>query len=115
MAKRTTIASTADRVLIVPDIHFPNHDPHALDCLKQACEIIKPDEVVLLGDVVDCATFSTHVKSRIEQKAQDFRESELSPATDLLEFFARFADKIVYLEGNHEYREARKELKEGGE
>ena len=38
------------RVLVTPDKHFPLHDQPAINCLKKAMKIIKPDVYVDLGD-----------------------------------------------------------------
>ena len=39
------------RVIVTPDKHFPLHDQPAINCLKKAIEIVKPDAYVDIGDV----------------------------------------------------------------
>ena len=39
------------RAIVTPDKHFPLADIPAINCLKQAIEIVKPDIYIDLGDV----------------------------------------------------------------
>ena len=42
-----------DKVVIFPDIHFPNHDERAVQCALKIIREVKPTGFVLLGDAVD--------------------------------------------------------------
>ena len=46
------------RVVVTPDKHFPLHDQKAINCVKRAIEIVKPDAYVDLGDVGEFHAFS---------------------------------------------------------
>ena len=39
------------RAIVTPDKHFPLADLPAINCVKKAIEIVKPDMYIDLGDV----------------------------------------------------------------
>ena len=39
------------RAIVTPDKHFPLADIPAINCVKKAIEIVKPDMYIDLGDV----------------------------------------------------------------
>lgn len=83
---------------------LPLHDRRACDLVVQVAERLQPDRIVLLGDMMDLAEWSTRYP----------RPSELRDITQptLAEVHAWLASvrqacpaaEIVYLEGNHEQR-----------
>ncbi len=103
-------------VVVLPGIHCCEHDQKALDCALRAVKRIKPDEVVLLGDVIDGGVFSSHPAKGFEQNdmAHDYIESEVNPTLKLLKYLEKYTRHIVYLEGNHEQRVERWALGQGG-
>ena len=48
------------RAVVTPDKHFPLHDPDAINVVKKAIEIIKPDTYIDLGDTGEWSYFSAH-------------------------------------------------------
>ena len=48
------------RVIVTPDKHFPIHDQSAINCVKAAIEMVKPDIYIDLGDTGEWEHFSTH-------------------------------------------------------
>ena len=46
------------RAVVTPDKHFPLHDQKAINCVKRAIEIVKPDIYIDLGDVGEFNAFS---------------------------------------------------------
>jgi len=82
---------------------IPFHDERALDLFVQAAKITKPDEIVLVGDMIDLPSHS-----RWEQEPAFARTTQRS--IDRLFFFLvalRTAvpnARIVWLLGNHEIR-----------
>lgn len=100
---------------VVPDIHFPHHDPAALDCVLLAHAALKPKRTIILGDMLDAQAFSAHpVKSLAEERAGTFFESEILPAREFLSRLEENTDQIDMLEGNHEQRVERTILNMGG-
>jgi len=92
-------------VLVLPDLHIPHHDRAALACVFKAYEHLRPDEVVILGDWLDCEQFSTHPKSSMaEVRAHRFVDDELQPCIEALDRLQARGNSLVYIEGNHEQR-----------
>lgn len=103
----TSRPGSARRILIFPDAHIPFHDDAALSCLLQTADLWKPHEVVCLGDLLDAAAFSSHPAiSLAEKAAHSFIDHEVAPANRLLDRLQGPGRKrkLVYIEGNHEYR-----------
>lgn len=101
-------------VLILPDLHAPNHDEVALEIVKKAAAILRPREIVILGDWLDCEAFSSHPASSLFEEERPFA-TELDIVTDTLEEFRKLRSKIVYIEGNHEQRVEKWCAKVGGQ
>ena len=47
-----------DRVVVFPDVHYPNHDEKAFKCALNVIKEIKPTGFLLLGDFVDGTSVS---------------------------------------------------------
>lgn len=101
-------------VVVLPDLHIPFHDRRALECAMQAVEYLRPHKVVILGDWLDCESFSAHGRSKlVELKATRYVADEVTPCNEVLDELARWSDKIVYVEGNHEFRVERFAVAQG--
>ena len=83
----------------------PLHDRAACDVVLQAAELLEPDEIILLGDMLDLAPWSTRWTSDPSLR--------FTTNATLRELYAGFLRplralcpqaRIVYLEGNHEKR-----------
>jgi len=91
--------------VIVPDIHYGEHDPRAMEIVTKAISTLRPWRVVQLGDILDCAPFSTHQAHKIRlAKEYDFAGREVEPARQWIRTVMKYADYFHLLEGNHEYR-----------
>lgn len=97
---------SADLWLVLPDIHFPDHDPEALEVAKAALRLLQPEYTLLLGDVLDCGVFSSHAKKTIvEADTSDYKVLEVDPCNALLDEIQQNTSKFThFLEGNHENR-----------
>ena len=42
-----------ERVVVFPDIHFPNHDEKAFKCALNVIKAVKPTAFLLIGDAID--------------------------------------------------------------
>lgn len=107
----------ADRVaLLVPDSQhgfrwsadrrklLPMHDPIACDAVTQVAAAMQPDEIVLLGDMLDLAEWSTKFP-----RPMDLRDTSQASLYALHHWIAELraacpSARIIYLEGNHEDR-----------
>lgn len=99
--------------LIIPDSQHgfrrinnrlvPIHDRRCVDLAIQVCDYLQPDEVVLLGDMLDLAPWSTKYAA-----SPDLRYTTQPSLLELhwfLQSLRQCGDhKISYLEGNHESR-----------
>lgn len=103
--------------MFLPDMHVPYQDNAAIHCVLQAVKIWKPNEIVIAGDMLDAAAFSSHpLKSMAELAAHRFIEDEVAPANWLLDQLQgpKRDRALRIVEGNHEYRIERCALSLGG-
>jgi predicted phosphodiesterase len=92
-----------DRV-IIPDFHGQHIDPRARAAFLAELRLIDPEEVVFLGDGLDCGgTFSTHQRSYNVELAESY-DADCRAANSFIDDVMRAAPRAVwhYLEGNHE-------------
>lgn len=92
-----------DQVLIVPDVHVPNHDRRAWKLLMDVCRSVKFDHVVVLGDFIDNDAVSLHEPHKV--RARNLKR-ELAAGADALNelWAATHQASHTYCEGNHETR-----------
>jgi predicted phosphodiesterase len=92
--------------LILPDIHFPDHEPQALEIVKKVASTLKPTNTLLLGDVLDCGIFSKHDMKAVRELADyDYQQLEVDPCNQFLDFIQDHTQQMThFLEGNHEQR-----------
>lgn len=98
----------ADRlkpVLIVPDAHVPYHSEDAWQLMMDVARDLKPETVVVIGDLVDFYAVSSHSKD--PKRATQFPEEIAAAKTKVAELESLGAKKMIYCEGNHEDRLAR--------
>lgn len=100
--KKTIKVSGSHKVLVLADVHIPFQNN---DSIKKAIEVgkkLKPDIVVLLGDILDCVSISRFIKRTDER---DFNKEVLAARKFLESITKTFKGcKFYYLEGNHEQR-----------
>lgn len=92
-----------DRVLIVPDVHVPNHDKKAWRLLLDVAKDVRFQHVVVLGDFIDNDAVSLHEphKTRVRNLR---RELKLSVEALGELYYATSNASHTYCEGNHETR-----------
>lgn len=90
------------RALFVGDAHVPYHDKKAWRLLLKAGHAFKPDTLVVLGDLADCYSVSSHSKdpNRAFNLPQEIRA--VLQALDDLD--ALNAGRKIFIAGNHEDR-----------
>lgn len=92
--------------VFLSDLHIPYHDAALLDVFSEFLDITQPDEVHLLGDILDCTSIST----KFQPPSKDARVERISFELDLTkELLSRFKDchpsiQFEFHEGNHEDR-----------
>jgi hypothetical protein len=88
----------------IPDTHGAKVDKRALAACLSDVKTMQPQEVILLGDHVDCGGFLAqhHVMGYVAETAYSYSD-DVSAANDMLDALQLAATnaKIEYLEGNH--------------
>lgn len=90
--------------VFVPDSHGEHIDIPARDAFVADLKNLAPDEIVMLGDHLDCAgTFSTHQKTYTNELVESY-EDDVAAANEFFDLIQDAAPnaKVYYLEGNHE-------------
>lgn len=88
---------TYDRILVVPDQHFPYNHPDIFAFLKAVKEKFKPDKVVNLGDEIDAHSMSMHDHSPDLPSPSD----EMDMAITRLKHLYKIFPEMDVLESNH--------------
>lgn len=96
--------------LIANDIHFPKENKAALDCFLQAVSTLKPDGILLNGDIMDCGTFSRHDIFQppkchwTDSQFYDAAWDDFNPMNAFLDIIDDLVPKAqkIYNLGNHE-------------
>ncbi len=99
---RDVVGQRLKRTLIIPDVHVPYHDRRAWALMLRAARLVKPERIVVLGDLLDFHCVSSHPK-RPDQTVS--LSTELDGGNDALDQLdALGAAEKVCLSGNHETR-----------
>lgn len=87
----------------IGDVHIPYEDRTAIECAFSIIRSIQPDNVVLIGDIIDFYTVSKYAKdpTRINTLQEEIDQT--------YQFLSEVRDvapkaRIIYMEGNHEDR-----------
>jgi len=93
-------------VVALPDMHLgsgaPWHERRYLTCALACVEKLSPDMVLLHGDLCDMAALSGH--GRTPSERIESLETEYQEAGQVLDHLSETCERLVMLEGNHEYR-----------
>lgn len=97
--------------VVIPDTHGNKIARHAAAAMLADIKDLNPDEVVLLGDHLDCGGFlaQNHVMGYVAEIAETGYEADVTGANDFLDLLIKAAPtaRIHYLQGNHEHRTER--------
>lgn len=93
--------------VVIPDTHGAKCDRAAIAAMLADIKAIDPQEIILLGDHVDCGGHLAqhHVMGYVSETAYSYEE-DVSAANSFLDSLRSVApsSKIEYIEGNHERR-----------
>lgn len=93
--------------VIIPDTHGAKADKRAVAALLADIKVLRPHEIIMLGDHVDCGGFLAqhHVMGYVAETSYSYEE-DVEHANGFLDAvqIAAPGAKIEYLEGNHERR-----------
>lgn len=92
-----------ERVLFAGDFHCPFQDEACLSAMLQFCKWWKPNEIFLIGDLIDFYAISHFLKD--PERALKLQD-EIDSAVNVLEQIrkANPTAKICFVRGNHEAR-----------
>jgi len=94
------------KVVILPDIHYPEQSESSLDLVKKFIKDVQPDEVIYQGDNLDMGVISHWNKDkkktlelkRLKKDYEGFDKDVLLPIENLVNKKTKF----IWLRGNHE-------------
>jgi predicted phosphodiesterase len=92
----------AQRILRLSDIHFPIHDPEALDAALGYAKKHDPTVILLDGDVADLSEFSVHEQTTLKSYVKEEMHMLAEFFDGLRSMFPKA--RIIWKEGNHEER-----------
>ncbi len=91
-------------VMVLPDLHAPDHDATALSAWLHAVNVVVPNELVIIGDFIDCKAPARWSKQTAAEYANTL-PGELEAGKAVLEMIrGTFDGPIVFIPGNHEAR-----------
>jgi len=84
------------------DTHVPYHDSKAVICALKVMEWFSPDEVIILGDFLDCSPVNRHERNNLKFREGKTLLADYKVANNLLDVIQQSTNKVTYLQGNHE-------------
>jgi UDP-2,3-diacylglucosamine pyrophosphatase LpxH len=99
--------ATSKLRVIIPDSHGCYINKKAKNAFLKDLKVLDPEEIVMLGDHVDCSGFlSTHGLPGAMADCAYSYEQDIAAANKFLDEIQKAAPnaKIWYIEGNHEFR-----------
>ena len=92
-----------ERLVLINDVHVPYHDAETVAAVKRGIKHLKPDILLLGGDIADFYNVSTFNKD--PSREEDF-ETEIHEVRDFLKDVKNNwgAKSVKYMLGNHEKR-----------
>ena len=100
-----------ERVVVFPDIHFPNHDEKALKCALNVIKAVKPTAFLLIGDTIDGESVSHWQWSKKKRPPLEYQlpfiDKEIKQGNKGLDRIDRALAKVgckkkQFAQGNHE-------------
>lgn len=96
--------------IVLPDMHWPYHVPGAVECVDAVIATVRPDAILMLGDMLDCRSFSKHPPKTSDEKRGTPWDQDLAGFGEQLKRWRKSTKRVVWLEGNHENRVKRAAL-----
>ena len=93
-----------EKAVVLSDFHIPFHDETCLSLSLDLCSRLKPENLFLLGDIIDFYGLSDFLRD--PSRLGDLQD-ELDQVGKILGNFRKAVGRkcrIIYLEGNHDYR-----------
>jgi UDP-2,3-diacylglucosamine pyrophosphatase LpxH len=107
VGRKTKVAGKSFCRVIIPDTHGCLVDQPSISTFFSDLEVIKPAEIVMLGDHLECGGFLAqhHTLGYVAQTAYTF-DQDVRATNELLDRIQQLSPNasIDYIEGNHERR-----------
>lgn len=87
---------------VIPDMHIPQHDEVAFKTAMKLISWYKPDEIIVLGDFLDCAPVSHHNRLNLREREGMRMKDDFILGSKKLDIIQDNCNKLTFLEGNHE-------------
>jgi predicted phosphodiesterase len=92
---------TKQKIIQINDLHIPFHDKKTLDVFCKFLSDVKPDKLVIAGDLLDFYELSSFDKDPMRKfTIQD----EIDQCYEVLKQLKEFCTEIHFIKGNHEDR-----------
>lgn len=89
----------------MPDVHVPDHDAKAVAAFLEAVQAIRPDELLIIGDFIDCKAPARWSKATADEYAGTLAGEIESGKAMLQQVRDAYPDGgISFIKGNHEAR-----------
>lgn len=89
------------KIVQINDLHIPYHDKKTIEVFLKFLKDIKPDKLIIAGDLLDFYELSTFDKDPMRKfTIQD----EIDQCYDVLKEFKKYCSEIHFIKGNHENR-----------
>ncbi len=92
----------ARKIAVFPDSHVPFEDKRAFEVALQVVAWYRPDEIIVLGDFVDCGPVSHWNRKNLRERAGMNMAADFKIANQYLDRMQKICHDITYIRGNHE-------------
>jgi hypothetical protein len=96
--------SPGDRILVFHDVHFPIHDPAAMDVVVEAAQVLGCTTAIADGDIFDYNAVSKHRKSAVQAIQYGSLAAEGESGREAMQAIRAAVPHCIYKRGNHEER-----------
>ncbi len=97
--------SQMKRVLVIPDLHVPQHDRKALGLVEAYAKSEGPwDQIVQLGDWNDFPQLASQTLGNLKAQGKNTIRDDYDEGERILDRWQKLAKRIDILQGNHDER-----------
>lgn len=89
------------KIVQINDLHIPFHDKKTIEVFYKFLKDVKPNKLVIAGDLLDFYELSTFDK---DPKRKFTIQEEIDQCYEVLKEFKKYCPEIHFIKGNHEDR-----------
>jgi predicted phosphodiesterase len=98
---KTEKEKSKQKIIQINDLHIPYHDKKTLNVFYKFLKKIKPDKIVIAGDLLDFYELSTFDK---DPQRRFTIQDEIDQCYEVLKELKNYCSEIHFIKGNHENR-----------